>query len=355
MQMKPSYLIAGGIVLVILAYLVIKPFVSRPDPKVDAAAHAAPTNALPLVRVALTPESAHPYRITLRGRTQATRSVVVRSETAGVVAQTPILQGTTVARGTVLCRLAVDARQAALDQTKAMMKSRQLQMQASANLAERGFRSQTQVLSDQANLDQASAAVRQAEVALAQVNIRAPFAGVFDHRDAEIGAYLAPGQSCGTMLELDPLLIVGDIPETETGKVKVGALATAKLVSGEVISGRVRFVGKDADPATRTYRIEIAAPNHGAMVRSGLSAEILLDAGVGPAHLVPTAALVLDAGGHQGVRYVQPDGSVAFSPVEVLEESPQGIWVSGLHGALQIITVGQAYVSEGQKVRVASQ
>ena len=67
-----------------------------------------------------------------------------------------------------------------------------------------------QVLQDQANLDQAGAAVREAQVALEQVNIRAPFSGVFDHRDAEIGAYLAPGQPCGTVIELDPLLIVGN-------------------------------------------------------------------------------------------------------------------------------------------------
>jgi multidrug efflux system membrane fusion protein len=255
----------------------------------------------------------------------------------------------------VLCRLAVDARQATLDQAQAALKSRQLQMQASTNLAAKGYRSQTQVLQDQANLDAASAAVRQAEVALKQVNIRAPFAGVFDHRDAEIGTYLAPGQPCGTMIELNPLLIVGDMPETETSKVRMGATATAKLVSGETISGRVRFIARDADPATRTYRVEITAANPGGRVRSGLSAEVAVNAGVGPAHLVPVSALVLDSAGRQGVRYVLADNTVAFAPVTVLEETPQGTWIAGLHGPTRVVTVGQSYVSEGQKVRVAAQ
>ena len=353
MQLKPSYLIAGGIVLALMAYLVIRPLFGRDE----KAAHAAPparSEQLPLVQVTLTEESQHPYMVTLRGRTQAARTVVVRSETAGVVSQTPVLQGTFVGAGTILCRLAVDARQASLDMARANMKSKQLQMQASANLAAKGYRSPTQVLSDQAGLDAAAAAVRQAEVALNQVNIRAPFAGVFDHRDAEVGAYLAPGQSCGSMIELNPLLIVGDLPETETGKVKVGMQATAKLVSGEIVTGRVRFVAHDADPATRTYRVEIAAPNPGGAMRSGLSAEIQIGAGVGPAHLAPVSALVLDSAGRQGVRYVLADNTVAFLPVTVLEESPQGMWVSGLHGPTRIITVGQAYVVEGRKVRVAS-
>ena len=174
-------------------------------------------------------------------------------------------------------------------------------MQASRNLAARGFRSQTQVLSDQASLDSAAAAVRQAEVALDQVNIRAPFAGVFDHRDAEVGAYLAPGQSCGTMVELDPLLIVGDMPETEAAKVKVGDAVTAKLVSGETIAGPGALRRPRRRPATtRTYRVEVTAANPGGKIRSGLSADIAVDAGAGRR---PPGA-----GGRAGARLRRPPG-----------------------------------------------
>jgi multidrug efflux system membrane fusion protein len=62
---------------------------------------------------------------------------------------------------------------------------------------------------------------------------------------------------------------------------------------------------------------------------------------------------VLDSEGRQGVRYVQADGRVAFAPVTVVEETPQGIWVRGLSGTVNVITVGQSFVAEGQKVRVA--
>jgi membrane fusion protein, multidrug efflux system len=356
MRFKPSYIVVAVIVAVVFAYLLLRPFLGHSDKAAKAAESAAASApaTVPLVRVTLTPEDQHPYLVTFRGRTQAARTVVVRSETAGVVAATPILQGTFVQAGQVLCRLAIDARAAALDQARAGLKSMQLQMQASTSLAAKGFRSKTQVFSDQANMDSASAAVRAAEVAMRQVNIVAPFAGVFDHRDAEVGAYLSPGQSCGTVIELDPMLVVGDIPETEVGKIKVGAPATAQLVSGDTIIGRVRFVAHDADPITRTYRVEVTAPNRVHAVQSGLSAQIQISAGVGPAHLVPVSAMVLDAGGRQGVRYVLEGGRVAFAPVTVLQETPGGVWISGLRGNLQIITVGQSYVSEGQKVRVAS-
>jgi multidrug efflux system membrane fusion protein len=120
------------------------------------------------------------------------------------------------------------------------------------------------------------------------------------------------------------------------------------------MTGRIRYVAHDADPTTRTYHLEITVPNPQLTVRSGLSADVRIAAGSGPAHLVPVSALVLDSAGRQGLRYVTDDGRVAFAPVTVMEQTPQGAWVRGLSGPTRIITVGQSYVAEGQKVRVAA-
>lgn len=353
MRLKSSHLFAIGIGVVVVLFFVVGTLIGG-SKKHTAQAKTADkaTHAPASVQVAVTPESQHPYKVVIRGRTQAARTVSVKSESAGAVAATPVVQGSYVAKGTVLCRLNVDARQAMLDQAKAALRSRQLTQQASAELAKKGYRSQTQLLQDQANLDNAQAAVRQAEIAIEQMNIRAPFNGVFDKRDAEVGAYLSPGQSCGTMIELDPLLVVGDLPETETSRLKVGSAAVAKLLSGEVLAGRVRYVARDADPQTRTYHVEVTVPNPH-LTRSGMSATVEIAAGSGPAHLVPVSSLVLDAAGRQGVRYVGADSKVAFAPVTVIEEVPQGVWVSGLRGQVQVIVVGQSYVDEGQQVRVA--
>lgn len=351
MRIKSQYLFVIAVVVVLVLAFTVGTVANRAGKSGKAEAKTA--GALPTVQAIMTPEATHEYVVAIRGRTEAARSVVVRSETAGVVAATPAIEGSFVRKGTVLCRLNVDARQATLDQARANLRSRQLQQKASADLAARGYRSQTQVLQDQANLDAAAATVRQAELGVEQMSIRAPFDGVFDKRDAEVGAYLSPGQPCGTMIELNPLLIVGDLPETEASKVKVGSTANAQLTSGETLAGKVRYAAREADAQTRTYRIEITTANP-QMTRSGLSAAVRINAGSGPAHLVPLSSLVLDAAGRQGVRYVLADDKVAFAPIKVLEETPQGIWVTGLRGPARVITVGQSYVAEGQKVRVAA-
>lgn len=352
MKLTRSYIIAGLCLLALVLYFVVRGLMgggehakAEPPRKADQAQ---------LVNTLLVNETLRPYAVVLRGRTEAARTVSVRAETAGAVASTPTPEGSYVRRGQVLCRLDIDARGAQLAQARAMQRSEELQYEAAQELKKRGFRSETQVLAAKAELDQARAQAQQAAIVLDQVNIRAPFSGVFDNREAEVGTYLAPGQVCGTLIELNPLLIVGDVSEADAARMHVGATATARLATGGALTGRVRFVSRDAHPQTRTYRVEVVVPNSDNRIRSGLSAELDVRAGQGPAHLVPVSALVLDNQGRQGVRYVVGTDTVAFAPVKVIEETPEGVWVSGLTGPVRVITVGQSYVTEGQKVRVAA-
>ena len=354
MRLTSAHKFAIGIAAIVVLLFLAGTLLERAKRKREPAPKAQPTAsgpaALPAVQVVETPQSTHPYFVRVRGRTEAARTVTVRSETAGIVAATPAVEGSYVTRGTILCRLNVDAREAGLAQARAAVRSRELTRQATVDLSAKGYRSQTQVLQDQANLDSARAGLRQAEIALEQTNIRAPFNGVFDRREADVGAYLSPGQPCGTVIELDPLLIVADLPETEAGKFQIGSPATAELVSGETINGTVRYISREADPQTRTYRVEVTARNQKLGARSGLSAQVRVNAGQGPAHLIQVSSLVLDSAGRQGVRYVDSGSIVRFAPLNLIDETSEGVWVSGLSGAVKIITVGQSYVAEGQKV-----
>lgn len=352
MRIKRSYIFAGILLALVVGLFAVNAVFGGKGKKAEAAAKPAKAE-LQFVQAILVNETSRPAEIIVRGRTEGSRIVQVRAATSGVVASTPVAEGSLVRAGQVLCRQEVDARQASLDQARAQQRSAELQYNAAQQLQAKGFRSETQVAAAKATLDQSAAAARVAQVNLDQINIRAPFTGVFDNRDTEVGSYLSPGSPCGTVIELNPLLVVGNVSEAEANRLSVGQSATARLATGGVLQGRIRFVSREADPQTRTYRVEVAVPNPGLAVRSGLSAEVHIQAGQGVAHLVPVSALVLDSSGRQGLRYVVDGDRVAFAPVQIAEETPQGVWVVGLTGPVRVITVGQSYVSEGEKVRVA--
>ena len=69
------------------------------------------------------------------------------------------------------------------------------------------------------------------------------------------------------------------------------------------------------------------------------------------AHFVTPALLSLADDGSIGLKTVDERNRVRFRPVEIIEDTPDGIWLGGLPREIRIITVGQEFVVAGQEVR----
>ena len=141
------------------------------------------------------------------------------------------------------------------------------------------------------------------------------------------------------------------MPETLVERVAVGAQAGARLASGREVIGEVTFLSRSADPNTRTFRVDVEVDNADLSIRDGQTAEILIRADGERAHLLPQSSLTLDDEGHLGVRLVA-DGAAKFAPVAVIRDTTEGIWVTGLPEAVEIIVVGQEFVTDGVRVDV---
>ena len=348
MKIKRSYLIALGLLVLIALWFIIGS--NKKDTSAPAVDAANLKPAVPTVEIKRIHAEQHESYMELYGRTEADREVSVKAETAGLVVRTPVREGTFIKRGTLMCAQDVDARQAVLDQANAQLRSRKLEYEAAERLVEKGFRSSTQAAGALALLDGAKAQVKQAQIELGNVKMRAPFSGIFEKQMAEIGDYLTPGQPCGLLVDLDPLVITGEVTEKQVGLLDIGKHADVQLATGESVSGEIRFIETRANPATRTFRIEIATPNGDGKLKAGVTATIKLSAGQTDAHLIPANVLTLDDGGNMGVRYLDFEQKVRFSKVATIDETAEGIWVTGLPNPVDLIVRGQDYVAEGTLV-----
>lgn len=311
-----------------------------------------PTSRTPRVRAAVFHAESRQTAVIIRGRTEAVRSVQVRAETAGTIIELPVEKGATVEKGDVICRLSLNARDARMAEAEALMRQRWLELDAAQKLAARGHRSETQAAASQAAYDAARAQVKQQEVELSHTRILAPFDGVLDARPVEVGDYLQVSQPCATIVDLDPFLVIGQVAETDVDKLREGTIGTAVLVTGEAVEGVVRFISTTADPATRTFLVELEVPNTERTLRSGVTAEIRVPSTEVMAHRVPPSILGLDDAGTIGLRILDEENVVHFQRVQILQDGPEGIWVTGLPTSAKLITVGQDFVVPGQKVDV---
>ena len=293
-----------------------------------------------------------PQRVEVRGRTENKRTVDVRAETTGRVVARPVERGDRVERGDLLCRLALDDRQAKREQAAAAIEVARLEHAGAIRLANQGLQSETAIAQAKARLATAEAQRAAVTLDIDRTRIRAPFGGVVETTALEVGDYAQPGAPCARVVDLDPMLLVGRVAETAVRQITVGASARARLGTGEQVEGPVRFVATQADPDTRTYRVEVAIPNPDFSVPSGVTAQFEVVTGAAEAHKVSPALLALDDEGRIGVRTVDGGQRVVFNRVEIVADEADGVWVSGLPRVATLITVGHQFVVAGQAVEV---
>ena len=344
--------------------------------------------------------------VILRGQTEAARQVDVRSETSGLVVSPPLRKGAFVDEGKILCQLDTGTRgsilaesearlaeararipeteaqipraQAQLEQAKAQLEEALINDNAARKLSKGGFASDSRVAATAAAVRGAEAAVKSAEAEvktsqsgmlgvqaaiesaqagvdaskkeISRLEIRAPFQGLLESDTAELGSLIQPGGACATVIQLDPIKLVGFVPETQVDRVKVGARAGGRLTTGQNVTGAVSFLGRSADQLTRTFRVEIEVPNPDLAIRDGQTAEIIIGAEGRTAHLVPQSALTLDDTGLLGVRLVDSSMHAIFQTVTLLRDDVRGVWLAGLPDEADIIIIGQEYVVDGVTV-----
>jgi len=351
--MKQSYIIAGLLALAAAGWVASGQVEQDGAPKAarKPPADLTATQIVPTVRVRKLIAQPRQSEVILRGRTEATRKVDVKAETYGRIIELKAEKGDRVEKGAILARLSPEERPARLAEAKALREQRKIEYDASDRLAKKGYRAETELAAAKAALEAAEATVTRARVALRNTTIRAPFDGVVVAREAEIGDFIDKGDPVVRIIDLDPVLAVAQISERDRGRVTVGAPARVTLVGGREVSGRVHFVTTEAEPATRTFRIEIELPNPTAEIPDGITAEIRLPLGEVIAHLVSPSILTLTNDGTIGVKTLGPDNRVRFRPTQIIGDGTDGVWLSGLPERVTLITVGQEFVAEGQIVR----
>lgn len=289
----------------------------------------------------------------LTGATEASRSVDARAETSGIVAIAP-RKGQRVREGDLLCRLELGDRGARRDGAIARLNQAIREADAQKRLSERGFASQNAASGKLADADVLRAEIRQIDVDIKRLEIRAPFDGIVEDAPAEIGSLLQMGGVCVHLVDPDPLRISGYAPEFDIGSIRLGAPATAKLATGENVTGLVAFIAQTADPATRTFEVELEVANPNYALRDAVTAAIEIPLASARAHRLPQSALTLNSDGQIGVM-VAEGGKARFRAVKILRDDKDGVWLTGIGERAQVIVVGQEYVSDGTTIKTETQ
>lgn len=317
---------------------------------VEAAGPSAPVNTIQQVRVQQFNAREITREILVSGRTDPNRRVEVRAETDGSVVSIDAERGEVIKEGALLLTLDMRDRNSQLNEAAALVAQRELELKAIENLLGRKFTTEVDIADARAQLESARASHEKIQLEISNTRIKSPFDAVLQERAVEIGDFVRTGDSVVELVDLDPLIVSGEVNEREVAELTVGSQGTTRLVDGTELTGTIRYIAPVADSGTRSFKVELAVPNPGNAVRAGQTAEMRLYADRIRVHTLSAALLTLADDGTVGAKVVDNNDQARFYPIEIVGSSPDGMQVTGLPDAIRLITVGQGFVTEGQKV-----
>lgn len=346
--MKGSRIAAVVVVLAAAGWIASGHFGDARTPPAPAAGQAE----TPRFKVSVIPVETQPHQrsLVLSGRTEADQRGNAVARAPGLIVDLKVRRGSAVKTGDVIAVLSDEAREAMVAQARARLEQRRSEYEAKVRLIRSGTLPALNLPQLEAELKSAEATLAQAEAERNRGEVLSPITGIVNEVPVQVGQALQIGNILAEVIGLDPMLAVVEVAERQLAGIKVGDKAEVRLVTGERVTGQIRFISRKASPQTRTYRVEIGVENKQGAIPDGVTAEVAMQLVAVPAARVPRSALTFSGEGKLGVRTVDAAGKVAFMPVSVVEDSQAELWVAGLAGDLRVIVQGQDFVKEGQLV-----
>jgi multidrug efflux system membrane fusion protein len=318
---------------------------------------AAPeTAATPALRTVAAVKPAfidHARAIRLSGITAADKRVELAARADGVIATLALEKGGTVAADALIMTLEGPETVAQKEIARIALAQKERDLEVAEKLFAGGSTSESNLTNARSARDAALAELNRAQASADRLELKAPFAGIVDALSVELGEWVQTGTPVATILSLDPILVKAEVSEVDLGSVSVGSTARVRLVNGTEMEGTVRLVAREATAETRTYPVEIALPNPDLALPSGMTAEVALIAAPARAVVVPRSIITLSEAGELGLRVVGEDGLAQFAAVTIIDDTPDGLVVTGVPDGVRIITAGQDLVQNGEPVEVA--
>jgi RND family efflux transporter MFP subunit len=255
-----------------------------------------------------------------------------------------------------------DVSRSAYDKAKTAVETAQAQVNAARQNYEGTLNTARQNYQGVATMDAAlqgsQAQVALAKKAVADTEIRAPFAGYISARPVAAGEYVATSTTIATILRITPIKLELRIPETYSASVKLG-LSVDASVSGypsRTFTGRVTALNPQVDTASRTFTAEIEFPNTDLALKPGMfaTARVALPGNTRGIY-VPRRAVLTDATTNSSQVFMIREGKARLAVVQLGENDGDNVRIiSGIPEDAIIATDHLSDLYDGQTVNSAA-
>jgi RND family efflux transporter, MFP subunit len=294
------------------------------------------------------------------GSTAAVQGVTVSTDQPGIVTRINFESGQHVKQGDLLVQLDITQEEAQLKSALAQQKLAALNLQRQQNLLQNRVSSQADFDAAQAQYDQTTAAVLEAQSKINKKTIRAPFDGVLGIRMVNLGQYLESGAKVAPLQSLDPIYVNFWLPQQNLPQITAGRPVKIRADGlDRVFEGRINAVDSVVDEATRNIRVQATIPNPDGLLRAGMFVNVEVPLPARSRHVVIPATAVQYAPYGDTVFIIEPaedtqaPRTVRQQVVKVGETVGDKVTIlEGLQPGEEVVTSGGFKLRQGALVNV---
>ncbi|WP_265820897.1 efflux RND transporter periplasmic adaptor subunit [Geovibrio ferrireducens] len=296
-----------------------------------------------------------PDWFTLPGNVEAWESVTVSVDLAGTVIKTYAEEGERIAKGSPVISLDTSTYKAAADNSRAALALSEKEYARAKQLYESDAVSKQTYDRALAAFEQAEADLRYNEAQLGKAVLKSPINGWLDRRHVDAGEYVAPGDPVAVIVNTDRMQLIVDVPEKDVRYLHEGTevdLFEAQVNrDGAAYKGKIVYAAKQADAATKTYRVKLEITGGKEKLRPGMIIRArFLRREYADVFVIPVFSLVDKQEGK--VVFVEKDGRAVQIPVSVSAViGDSAVIEEGLTEGDRLIVKGQQFVADGSKVQ----
>lgn len=345
MVIKQKFLIAGGIIMFcVLASLMFMWHHKKQQAKPLGLSSA-------LVQLSPVTITTLPQTTTASAHLVALKETTITPRVAGYIAMTYCHEGERIEAGKTLFQLDDQKEKDALRAAIASNQLSSIQYAREKKLLAQGFITHAEYYTAKVTMQQNQAALQIAKENLSDKTIIAPFTGTLGSCPISVGNYVTPGTALTTLVDTKHLRAEYDVPANLTGQLALGQPVFIAAEKNTLV-GTVSYIAPSVNINSQTISVHALIDNHADIFKPGefVTARQTIGA-IKNAILVPEQSLIASLHGY--AVYTVKNGKATEIPVKIGARNNGFVQIThGLAPRIEIITVGQSELRDGQNVTI---
>jgi membrane fusion protein, multidrug efflux system len=296
------------------------------------------------------------YFVQTQGMIESEDNILVSAKSMGVITSVFVKEGQSVTKGQTLAQIDNSITESSIAEVKSSLDLAKIVYQKQKNLWDQQIGTEIQFLQAKNNMESLEARLATLNEQLDMTKIKSPINGTVEAVNVKIGENAAPGAPAFRVINISNLKVTAKVSEAYVTNIDKGNKAQVILSDlDKKIDGNVTFVGRNIDPLSRSFPIEVKLPSQ-ASLRPSMTAILRIVFKSEPNALCVPINLVQDINGKKVVYVAEMDGKQLVARRK--EVSVGGVYdnlaeiTGGLKVGDKIITVGYQGLNDGEFVKI---